>query len=113
MNAAPPTTKQHAIVLGGSLTGLLTAQLLSKYYSKVSILEKDAVHREPEARKGQPQTRHLHGLLPGGLQVMSKYFPGLLDELVSYGAKVLDFANSMNWFAMAVLESHFALGSKE
>jgi 2-polyprenyl-6-methoxyphenol hydroxylase-like FAD-dependent oxidoreductase len=78
MNDALPTPKQHVIILGGSLTGLLTAQLLSQYYSQVSIIEKDAVHREPESRKGQPQTRHLHGLLPGGLQVMSKYFPGFV-----------------------------------
>ena len=111
MNDAP-TTKQHAIVLGGSLSGLLTAQLLSQYYSQVSIIEKDAVHREPEARKGQPQTRHLHGLLPGGLQVMSKYFPGLLDELVSYGAKVLDFANSMNWFCYGGFRKSFCIGIK-
>lgn len=112
MNTAPLTPKQHAIVLGGSLSGLLTAKVLSRYYTQVTIIEKDTVHREPEARKGQPQTRHLHGLLPAGLQVMSRYFPGLSDELISYGAKVLDFANSMNWFCYGAFRKSFCIGIK-
>jgi 2-polyprenyl-6-methoxyphenol hydroxylase-like FAD-dependent oxidoreductase len=112
MDTAATTLKQHAIVLGGSLTGLLAAKVLSKHYAKVSIIEKDVVHREPEARKGQPQTRHLHGLLPGGLEVLSRYFPGLLDEMASHGSKVLDFAKSMNWSCYGAFRKSFAIGIK-
>ena len=104
--------KQQAIVLGGSLAGLLAAKVLSQHYAQVTIIEKDTVHRQPEARKGQPQTRHLHGLLPRGLQVMCKYFPGLLEELNSYGAKVVDFANSMNWFCYGAYRKSFCMGIK-
>ena len=109
-NTALSAPKHHAVVLGGSLTGLLTAKVLSQYYPQVTIIEKDAVHREPESRKGQPQTRHLHGLLPAGLQVMTRYFPGLLDELISYRVKVFDFAKSMNWFCYRGFRKSFSMG---
>ncbi len=110
MKTANPAVKQHAIVLGGSLAGLLAARVLSDHYSQVTIIEKDAVHRRPEARKGQAQAYHLHGLLPGGLQVMSRYFPGLLDELSSHGVKVLDFARSMNWYCYGAFRKTFTIG---
>ena len=112
MEAGFQTQKQHAIVLGGSLTGLLTAKVLSKYFTQVTIIEKDPIHRQPEARKGQPQTRHLHGLLPSGLKVMSKYFTGLADEITSYGAKVFDFAASMNWYCYGGFRKSFPIDIK-
>ena len=66
MDAAFLTRKQNAIILGGSLTGLLAARVLSQYYTQVIIIEKDIAPREPQARKGQPQTKHPNGLLPCG-----------------------------------------------
>ena len=112
MDAVFPSVKQTAIVLGGSLAGLLTARVLSQYYAHVIIIEKDTVHREPEARKGQPQTRHLHGLLPSGLHIMSRYFTGLLDEITSYGGKVLDFGESMNWYCYGGFRKSFHIDIK-
>ncbi|HNB53896.1 MAG TPA: hypothetical protein PK530_18260, partial [Anaerolineales bacterium] len=95
----PKTSPQnHAIVIGGSLGGLLTAQVLSEHFARVTILERDPVSPEPESRKGQPQTRHLHGLLATGLQVMTSYFPDLPQALLDGGAMMNDFASSMNWY---------------
>ncbi|HEV7331808.1 MAG TPA: hypothetical protein VGN63_12285 [Flavisolibacter sp.] len=102
--------RKHAIVLGGSLSGLLAARVLGEHYEQVTIIEKDTVHRAPEARKGQPQTRHLHGLLPGGLQILSGYFPGLLNEMSSHGVKVLDFAHSMKWYCYGGFRKSFTIG---
>ena len=90
-------TRTHAIVMGGSLGGLMTAKALSKHFEKVTIIERDEVHRQPESRKGQPQTRHLHGLLPAGFQIMQDYFPDLKQALSDNGAMVMDFAQSMVW----------------
>ena len=56
-------TNSHAIVLGGSMAGLLTARVLSDHFAQVTIVERDPVRNQPESRKGQPQTRHLHILL--------------------------------------------------
>jgi 2-polyprenyl-6-methoxyphenol hydroxylase-like FAD-dependent oxidoreductase len=91
------SSRNQAIVLGASLGGLMTARVLSKHYKKVIIIEKDEVHRQPESRKGQPQTRHLHGLLPAGFSTMTHYFPDLPKALVDNGANVVDFAESMVW----------------
>jgi 2-polyprenyl-6-methoxyphenol hydroxylase-like FAD-dependent oxidoreductase len=42
------------------------------------------------ARRGVPQGRHLHGLLPRGAQVLEELFPGILDQLVLDGAHYMD-----------------------
>lgn len=110
MNPFFSTNRQHAVVLGGSLSGLLTARVLSNHFANVTIVEKDTVHHEPECRKGQLQTQHLHGLLPSGLDILCNYFPGLLKEIVDCGAKVVDFAESMNWYSHGGYKKTFVLG---
>jgi 2-polyprenyl-6-methoxyphenol hydroxylase-like FAD-dependent oxidoreductase len=94
------TTNQrsHAIVVGASIAGLMTARVLSRHYQKVTVVERDQVNREPESRHGQPQTQHLHGLLPGGFQAMINYFPDLKQALVQAGANVCDFGQNMVWY---------------
>ncbi|GAC1307075.1 MAG: FAD-binding monooxygenase [Mucilaginibacter sp.] len=90
--------RRNAIVLGGSFAGLMTAKALSTYYAQVTIIEKDTVHRYPESRKGQPHTKHLHGLLPCALNILNNYFPGLSEEINNNGGVVNDFGTSMSWF---------------
>jgi 2-polyprenyl-6-methoxyphenol hydroxylase-like FAD-dependent oxidoreductase len=102
--------RQHAIVIGGSMGGLLTARVLSKHFDRVTIIEKDRVDLRPEARPGQPQTRHLHALLATGLNVMSDYFPDLPQALVAHGAIVNDFAESMRWYSYGGYRARFKIG---
>jgi len=90
--------KTHALVLGGSIAGLLTARVLSDHFDRVTILERDPVHDTPESRKGQPQTRHLHGLLAGGFQILTHYFPDLPDALAAHEVFMRDMGESMNWY---------------
>jgi 2-polyprenyl-6-methoxyphenol hydroxylase-like FAD-dependent oxidoreductase len=98
MKSFSSAIRGHAIVLGGSFAGLMTAKVLSRYYRQITIIEKDTVHHYPESRKGQPHTKHLHGLLPRGLHILCHYFPGLFEEIVDSGGIVCDFGDSMNWF---------------
>jgi 2-polyprenyl-6-methoxyphenol hydroxylase-like FAD-dependent oxidoreductase len=102
--------QQHALVMGGSFAGLLTARVLSNHFAKVTIVEKDPVLHEPHSRKGQPQTRHLHGLLPSGLGILSHYFPSLTKEIEDHGANVIDFAQTMNWYAYGGFKKTFVMG---
>ena len=44
----------------------------------------------PVNRRGVPQGRHVHALLPRGAHILEELFPGLLDELVAAGAPVWD-----------------------
>jgi 2-polyprenyl-6-methoxyphenol hydroxylase-like FAD-dependent oxidoreductase len=77
---------QHAVVIGGSMAGLLAARALSDYYEQVTIIERDSLPSTPQPRKGVPQTRQPHFLLAHGGEVMEAFLPGLFDELVRQGA---------------------------
>jgi 2-polyprenyl-6-methoxyphenol hydroxylase-like FAD-dependent oxidoreductase len=89
----------HAIVIGGSFAGLLTARVLSAHFAKVTILERDAVHSAPEARRGQPQTRHAHVLLAAGQMLLEQLFPGFTDEAAKGGAIFEDIGDRTVWYA--------------
>ena len=77
---------QHAIVIGSSIAGLTAATVLASYFESVTVIERDAYHQVPEFRKGVPQARHAHTLLPRGQAVLEGLYPGLIDELLSLGA---------------------------
>ncbi|WP_317616109.1 NAD(P)-binding protein [Nostoc sp. 'Peltigera membranacea cyanobiont' 210A] len=55
--------ERHALVIGGSIAGLLAAQVLTKYFNRVTIIERDHLSAQPEQRPGVPQAHHLHILL--------------------------------------------------
>jgi 2-polyprenyl-6-methoxyphenol hydroxylase-like FAD-dependent oxidoreductase len=79
----------HVVVLGASLAGLLAARVLADAYGRVTVVERDPLPETAENRKGVPQGRHAHLLLPRGAQVLDKLFPGLLDDLAAGGAPVI------------------------
>ncbi len=76
----------HAIVIGSSIAGLTAATVLADYFDSVTVIERDAHHQEPEFRKGVPQARHAHTLLPRGQSILESLYPGLVDELLAQGA---------------------------
>jgi 2-polyprenyl-6-methoxyphenol hydroxylase-like FAD-dependent oxidoreductase len=78
----------HAVVLGASISGLLTARVLADFYRTVTVVERDVLPGTPAPRQGVPQGRHGHVLLRRGSQILSELFPGLLDELVAHGVPV-------------------------
>ena len=91
----------HAVVIGGSMAGLLAARSLCDHFEHVTIVERDRFSQGPVPRKGVPQARHLHALLNRGLRIVNSFFPKLQDELVAHGALVLDMANDMTWLTPA------------
>jgi 2-polyprenyl-6-methoxyphenol hydroxylase-like FAD-dependent oxidoreductase len=76
----------HAVVIGGSMAGLMNARVLSKHFDRVTVVERDTLPDRPEVRNGVPQGRHLHALLQQGQQTMETMFPGLADDFVEIGA---------------------------
>jgi 2-polyprenyl-6-methoxyphenol hydroxylase-like FAD-dependent oxidoreductase len=79
----------HALVIGGSIAGLLAARVLSDHFAQVTIVERDWFPDGPEFRAGVPQSRHVHALLGRGQALMERLFPGLIAELTDAGAAVL------------------------
>jgi 2-polyprenyl-6-methoxyphenol hydroxylase-like FAD-dependent oxidoreductase len=82
----PKSLGNHAVVLGAGMAGLATAQVLSNYFSKVTVLERDLLPSEPAPRSGTPQAPHAHALLAGGLQALESLFPNFGQELFNAGA---------------------------
>jgi 2-polyprenyl-6-methoxyphenol hydroxylase-like FAD-dependent oxidoreductase len=85
----PATVGEHAVVLGASLAGLATAVTLTHRFDKVTIVERDAPPRAGEPRRGVPQGRHAHLLLPAGMRGLSELLPGFIDDLLDQGAHVI------------------------
>jgi 2-polyprenyl-6-methoxyphenol hydroxylase-like FAD-dependent oxidoreductase len=80
----------HALVLGGSIAGLLAARALSDFYDTVTVVERDDLPETAVDRRGVPQGRQVHGLLLRGARTLEDLLPGILDELVDAGARVFD-----------------------
>lgn len=76
----------RAIVIGGSIAGLLAARVLSEYHDQVLIIERDVLPEEPVNRSGTPQAFHVHRLQPRGKLILESLFPGFTDELLDHGA---------------------------
>lgn len=89
---------RHAVVLGGSLAGLLAARILSDHFEKVTLIERDPYPETTEPRRGIPQANHVHGLLMRGRQILEELFPGMQDEMIAAGAPLVDIANDIAWF---------------
>jgi 2-polyprenyl-6-methoxyphenol hydroxylase-like FAD-dependent oxidoreductase len=91
----------HAIVIGGSMAGLLTARVLADLFARVTVIERDRLPASPQPRKGVPQARHVHILLLRGQAILEQWFPGLEAELGALGAPRLDVTQDGLWLNRA------------
>lgn len=79
----------HAIVLGASLAGLANAAALAGRFDRVTVIERDTLPETVQLRRGVPQGRHAHLLLPGGLQALTALLPGFDTSLRARGGHVI------------------------
>ena len=93
-----PKIGDHAAVLGASMGGLLAARVLADSYRRVTVVERDPLPESGSARKGVPQGRHAHALLPRGAQILEELFPGLLAGLAADGVPVLRHPAEFRFF---------------
>jgi 2-polyprenyl-6-methoxyphenol hydroxylase-like FAD-dependent oxidoreductase len=96
---SPVPRRRHAVVVGGSLAGMLAARVLSDHFDAVTLLERDRFTEPPAARNGLPQGRHVHVLLERGRGALERFLPGLTGELVRAGAEPLDFTRDVAWMS--------------
>jgi 2-polyprenyl-6-methoxyphenol hydroxylase-like FAD-dependent oxidoreductase len=84
---------EHAVVLGASLAGLAAAAVLVERFDRVTIVDRDTLARsDSEHRRGVPQGRHAHILLPGGRLGLAELLPGVVDALRARGGREINTA---------------------
>lgn len=76
---------EKAIIVGAGIAGLATARVLSDHFDSVLLLDADEIPTKPDLRTGVPQGSHIHVLLPGGMEILSRLFPTLEEELDAHG----------------------------
>jgi 2-polyprenyl-6-methoxyphenol hydroxylase-like FAD-dependent oxidoreductase len=112
MNNQRSNKYRHAVIIGGSIAGLLTARVLAEHCEYVTIVERDALSASREVRRGVPQGRHTHGLLASGLKVLETLFPGITNELAEVGAVTGDILGDCRWFMEGACHIRFESGLK-
>lgn len=80
----------RAVVIGGSMAGLLTARILADGFEQVTVIERDPIPDGVENRRGVPQGRHVHVLEEAGRATFEDLFPGFGEELLSHGGVIVD-----------------------
>ena len=93
------THPKRAIVIGGSIAGLLSARVLSETFDEVLIVERDSLPQNAAERTGVPQSPQPHILLTQGYRLLEDFFPGLKDDLQAAGAVPVDWGQDFQYFA--------------
>ena len=107
-----PFAGQNAIVIGGSIAGLLAGRILADHFAQVTIIERDALDEGAEPRKGVPHGRQGHGLLNRGLNIMTDLFPDLFTDLLASGATCVDMGADMRWYQFGYWKTRTPSGIK-
>jgi len=108
----------HAVVIGGSIAGLTVARALSRHFAAVTVLERDHYPDGPAPRKGLPQAKFLHNLLPGGDEALESLFPGfrakhVANGAVEFGSEELRWLTSQGWIARFSNERRTTASSRD
>ncbi|NBE55382.1 monooxygenase [Streptomyces sp. YC537] len=109
---------RHAVVVGGSLAGLLAARVLAEYADRVTVVERDRFPVEAGPRSGTPQSRHTHVLLDGGQRALDELLPGFMDELRAAGSPRVGLPADMvqwqsgRWFRRTEATTHLYTGTR-
>ncbi|CAF1489860.1 unnamed protein product [Rotaria sordida] len=115
----------HAIIIGGSIGGMITAAYLSKYFKRITIIESDDVlsdtfmkstpneildyrcHLESPTslgRSGISQIYQIHVLQGEGFNIIQELFPQLKDKLLNeYGVRTYSLKNECRFVTAGVL----------
>lgn len=83
---------KRALVIGAGMAGLAAARALSNHFEHVLVLDRDDLPPDATHRAGTPQSRHVHGILSGGLCALNEMFSGFTNHLAQAGGVEIDFA---------------------
>jgi 2-polyprenyl-6-methoxyphenol hydroxylase-like FAD-dependent oxidoreductase len=94
MPSNPVAHRPRAVVLGASAAGLFAAAALTEF-ADVTVVERDVLPEGPEPRRGVPQARHAHLVWSGGVRALRELLPGLVDDVVCRGGRLVHIMGDM------------------
>lgn len=101
MGVRRKSTHGHAVVIGASIAGLCAGRVLSEFYDRVTLFERDVLPGTPAHRPAVRQGHHLHLLMARGARELDDLFPGLLADLAAAGVPVLENRPDCIYFGAA------------
>nr|WSY52047.1 FAD-dependent oxidoreductase [Streptomyces sp. NBC_00886] len=117
MSESPHRMSTRAVVVGGSLAGMLAAAAVRDHVDTVEIIEAHDLPDGPESRPGVPQAAHFHVLLSGGANAIEELLPGTIKELLSAGANRVPMTTNMvlyspeGWYRRWKRDSHYLIAA--
>jgi 2-polyprenyl-6-methoxyphenol hydroxylase-like FAD-dependent oxidoreductase len=94
----PPQPNRHAVVMGGSIAGLLAARVLAEQFDRVTVVDRDRLPLVAEPRRGVPQSVQPHVLFARGYRILEELFPGIGQSLSTSGAIRFDWGKDFRYF---------------
>ncbi|WP_051106059.1 NAD(P)/FAD-dependent oxidoreductase [Streptomyces hokutonensis] len=110
-------TSTRAVVVGGSLAGMLAAAAVRDHVDTVEIIEAHDLPEGPESRPGVPQAAHFHVLLSGGADAIDALLPGTIADLLAAGANRVPMTTNMvlyspeGWYRRWKRDSHYLIAA--
>ncbi|GAA4652655.1 hypothetical protein GCM10023116_49390 [Kistimonas scapharcae] len=101
---------QRAVVIGGSVAGLMAAKAVAPFFDEVILLEKDRLNDDNGLHKGVGHGGHAHVLLPSGLDLLKQLLDAPTLDLNAYGIVPADTASELKWFQFGVWKTRFHSG---
>jgi 2-polyprenyl-6-methoxyphenol hydroxylase-like FAD-dependent oxidoreductase len=77
---------QRAIVVGGSIAGMVTARVLADFFDRVILLDRDEIEARPALHRSIPHGNHYHALLAGGYRVIEELYPDFPETAKANGS---------------------------
>ena len=81
------------------MAGLLAARGLADTFDEVTVLEADPAVEAAVARRGVPQSHHIHVMQEPGRRILETLFPGYRADLLSAGGLEIDGAADVDFYA--------------
>ncbi|MET8824624.1 FAD-dependent monooxygenase [Streptomyces sp. NPDC004610] len=120
MTDRSPSSPSRAVIIGGSLAGLLAASAVKDHVAEVEIVDAHDIPAGPEPRAGVPQAAHLHILVSGGARAIEELLPGAVGQLLASGAHRVPMTTNMvmyapeGWYRRWQRDTHFLIsGSRD
>ncbi|MFJ9660967.1 FAD-dependent oxidoreductase [Streptomyces griseoflavus] len=95
MSDTPRRGPCRAVVIGGSIAGMLAAAALKEHADSVEIIEAHELPEGPQPRTGVPQAAHIHFLQTGGVEAFDALLPGTTALLLAAGAHRIPVTTNM------------------